>query len=164
MPVIRRYRNEDWPDVWGFLQPAIRAGDTYAYAPDSNEAGIQANWVDVPLATYVACSDDGSIVGTYTLKANQPGLGSHVCSCAYVTAAQARGRGIGTAMCEHSQAEARAFGFRSMQFNLVVATNTGAVRLWQKLGFHVVGRLPRAYRHQELGYVDALVMFKELVP
>jgi len=162
MALIRRFQSEDWSRVWPVLQRTFASGDTYAFAPASTEAEIHDAWVAAPLATYVACSDDGSIVGTYTLKPNQPGLGSHVCNCGYVVAVEARGKGIATAMCEHSQIEALRLGFRAMQFNLVVSTNEGAVRLWQKLGFRIAGTLPRAFRHVELGYVDAYVMYKEL--
>jgi len=105
---------------------------------------------------------DGQVLGTYFIKPNQPGLGAHVCNCGYVVAPAAQGQGIASEMCQHSQAEAKAMGFRAMQFNLVVSTNQRAVRLWRKLGFSVVGTLPRAFRHLHLGYVDALVMFKEL--
>jgi GNAT superfamily N-acetyltransferase len=111
----------------------------------------------------VACADDGRMLGTYYIKENQPGLGSHVCNCGYVVAADAQGRGIATAMCEHSQREARAMGFRAMQFNLVVSTNTRAICLWQRLGYDIVATLPGAFRHSRLGYVDALVMYKSLV-
>jgi ribosomal protein S18 acetylase RimI-like enzyme len=90
------------------------------------------------------------------------GLGSHVCNAGYVTSPRARGKGVASAMCLHSQDEARAHGFRAMQFNIVVATNAGAVRLWQRLGFGIVGTLPGAFRHASLGYVDAYVMFKDL--
>ena len=103
------------------------------------------------------------MLGTYYIKPNQPGLGSHVCNCGYVVAADAQGHGIATAMCEHSQHEARAMGFRAMQFNLVVSTNTRAIRLWQRLGYDVVATLPAAFRHARFGYVDALVMYKTLM-
>lgn len=159
---IRRIEQADWQTVWRLLRTTFEAGDTYAFAPDSSEADIRRAWVELPAATYVACAPDGGIVGTYYIKANQPGLGSHVCNCGYVVAPDAQGQGIATAMCEHSQREAIAMGFRAMQFNLVVATNERAVRLWQRLGFSVVGTLPRAFRHLRLGYVDALVMYKEL--
>ena len=162
VPRVRRYQKEDWPGVWSMLRATFDAGDTYSFAPGSSEEEIHRVWVEVPLATYVVTADDGSIVGTYHLKPNQPGLGAHVCNCAYVVAAEARGRGIATAMCEHSQDEARRLGFRAMQFNLVVATNESAVRLWQSLGFGIVGTLPGAFRHVRLGYVDAFVMFKQL--
>ena len=144
------------------LHKTFASGDTYAFAPASTEAEILNAWVELPLATYVACSDEGAIIGTYVLKPNQPGLGSHVCNCGYVVSAEARGKGIASAMCEHSQAEAIRLGFRAMQFNLVVSTNEGAVRLWQKLGFHIAGTLPGAFCHAQHGYVDAYVMYKRL--
>jgi ribosomal protein S18 acetylase RimI-like enzyme len=159
---IRNYREADWVTVWPILRATFAAADTYTFAPQSPEAEIHKAWVEVPTATFVACASDGRILGTYYLKPNQPGLGAHVCNCGYVVAPEAQGRGIATAMCEHSQAEARARGFRAMQFNSVVVTNERAVRLWQKLGFDVVGRLPGAFHLRGREYVDALVMFKEL--
>ncbi|QDQ27017.1 GNAT family N-acetyltransferase [Chitinimonas arctica] len=163
MHTIRRFQPEDWASVWPMLQQTFASGDTYAFSPASTEAEIHGAWVELPLATYVACSADGEIIGTYILKPNQPGLGSHVCNCGYVVSDQARGQGIASAMCEHSQTEAIRLGFRAMQFNFVVSTNEGAVRLWQKLGFHIAGTLPGAFRHTGHGYVDAFVMFKQLV-
>jgi ribosomal protein S18 acetylase RimI-like enzyme len=162
MTNIRRYQEADWLAVWPLLESTFSTGDTYAYSPESTEAEVHTAWVEAPAATYVACAPDGRLLGTYTLKANQPGLGSHVCNCGYVVAPEAQGQGIASAMCEHSQREAVSMGFLAMQFNLVVSTNERAVRLWKKLGFHVVGSLPRAFRHQRLGFVDALVMYKEL--
>ncbi len=162
MTSICRYQEADWPLVWPLLHATFASGDTYAFSPESSEAEIHKAWVEAPAATYVACAQDGRLLGTYILKANQPGLGSHVCNCGYVVAPEAQGQGIASAMCEHSQHEAASMGFLAMQFNLVVSTNERAVRLWKKLGFHVVGTLPRAFRHQRLGFVDALVMYKEL--
>jgi ribosomal protein S18 acetylase RimI-like enzyme len=162
MSQIRKYEESDWPATWTILHTTIAAGDTYSFAPHSTEEEIHKAWVEAPAATFVATDSDGRVVGTYFIKPNQPGLGSHVCNCGYVVALQAQGRGIASAMCEHSQLEAIAMGFRAMQFNFVVATNERAVALWQKLGFSVVGRLSGAFLHQRLGYVDALVMFKQL--
>jgi RimJ/RimL family protein N-acetyltransferase len=159
---VRRLQLDDWPSVWRILRATFEAGDTYVFAPDSSEAEIRRIWVDMPSATYVACDTDGRIHGTYYIKPNQPGLGSHVCNCGYVVAAEAQGQGIASLMCEHSQQEARSMGFRAMQFNLVVSTNERAVRLWQRMGFTVAGVLPGAFRHARLGYVDALVMYKQL--
>jgi ribosomal protein S18 acetylase RimI-like enzyme len=162
MTTIRRYQEVDWPVVWSLLRSTFASGDTYAFSPESSETEIRKVWIEAPAATYVACAPDGRLLGTYILKANQPGLGSHVCNCGYVVAPEAQRQGIASAMCEHSQREAVSMGFLAMQFNLVVSTNERAVRLWKKLGFHVVGTLPRAFRHQRLGFVDALVMYKEL--
>jgi ribosomal protein S18 acetylase RimI-like enzyme len=102
------------------------------------------------------------VIGTYKLKPNQPGLGNHVCNCGYVVSPHARGRGIASALCEHSQTEAQTMGYLAMQFNLVVSSNEVAVRLWQKLGFRIIGTLPGAFRHSQLGFVDAYVMYKHL--
>jgi ribosomal protein S18 acetylase RimI-like enzyme len=163
MTTIRPYTPADWPDIWSFLHTTFAAGETYAFAVHSTQEEIHRAWVNMPAATYVACDDGGHVVGSYCIKPNQPGLGAHVCNCAYVVAPQAQGQGVASAMCAHSQRVAVSMGFRAMQFNLVVATNERAVRLWKKLGFSVVGTLPGAFAHQRLGYVDALVMFKQLV-
>ncbi|HQS30659.1 N-acetyltransferase [Polaromonas sp.] len=162
MTLIRPYLETDWPALWPILRATFEAGDTYAYAPDSTEADIHRAWIEAPSATYVAIDASGALLGTYFIKPNQPGLGAHVCNCGYVVAAAARGQGVAAAMCEHSQREAVRLGFLAMQFNLVVATNEGAIRLWRKLGFAVLATLPRAFRHRQLGLVDALVMFKTL--
>jgi ribosomal protein S18 acetylase RimI-like enzyme len=159
---IRPFEPRDWPAVWGILQPVFRAGETYAFAPEIGEAEARRAWIEAPAATFVAIDSKDELVGTYYIKPNQPPLGAHVCNCGYVVAEKARGRGVASAMCEHSQAEAQARGFRAMQYNLVVSTNEGAIRLWKKHGFAVVGVLPGAFRHARLGYVDALIMFKKL--
>ena len=163
---IRPYQESDWPMLWPILQATFAAGDTYTFSPESTEEEIHHVWIEVPAATFVACDDSddtGRVTGTYYIKPNQPGLGAHVCNCGYVVAPDAQGKGIASAMCEHSQAEAIRMGFRAMQFNFVVATNERAIRLWEKHGFSIVGRLPGAFQHRRLGYVDAVVMFKQLV-
>ena len=161
MPEIRRYHPADWAEVWPMLHSTFAAGETYTLAPDVGETDARKFWVDAPQATFVAV-ENGRILGTYFINPNQPGLGAHVCNCGYVVAAHAEGRGIAARMCEHSQHWALEQGFRAMQFNFVVSTNERAVRLWERLGFAVVGRLPGAFRHHRLGFVDALVMFKTL--
>jgi ribosomal protein S18 acetylase RimI-like enzyme len=115
-------------------------------------------------SAFVAVDDDGRTVGTYYLKPNHEGGGSHVCNCGYAVAEHARGKGVASALCEHSQREAVARGYEAMQFNFVVSTNESAVRLWKKMGFAVVGTLPRVFRHPTLGLVDAYVMHKFLRP
>ena len=164
MSSIRLARTPDWPALWRLLSPVFAAGRTYAYPRDIAEADARAAWMDKPAATFAGEADDGTIVATYYLVANQPGQGAHVANCGYVVAEAARGAGWASAMCEHSQREAVARGFRAMQYNFVAETNAGAVRLWQKHGFEVVGRLPGAFCHPEAGDVDALVMYKQLAP
>ena len=159
---IRRAEPADWQACWAIIQPVFAKGDSYPYSGDMPEADARRLWLEAPLRCYVAEDDGGGILGTYYLKANQAGRGDHVCNCGYVTAEAARGRGVASAMCRHSQEEAKALGFTAMQFNLVVVTNTGAVALWQKLGFDIIGTLPGVFRHDELGPVDAHVMFKHL--
>ena len=159
---IRPFEKADWAATWQILEPVFRAGETYAFSPDITEQDARNVWVDMPSATYVAVGENNEVTGTYLIKPNQPALGAHVCNCGYVVAENSRGKGVGSEMCEHSQREAISQGFRAMQYNLVVSTNDGAVRLWKKHGFQVVGTLPKAFRHQQLGFVDAYIMYKQL--
>jgi len=126
-----------------------------------SENDALAYWLGPDRETFVA-EDAGGIVGTYYIRANQGGGGSHVSNCGYTTHVSATGRGVARRMCEHSIDQARSCGFKAMQFNFVVSTNGRAIRLWQSLGFEVVGRLPLAFRHPSQGYVDALIMFRTL--
>lgn len=158
---IRPVRDADRDALWPILRDVIRPGDTYAIDPDISRDDLLTLWCDGPAACHVA-EMGGRILGTYYIKTNQQGGGAHVCNCGYITAPEARGRGLARAMCEHSQDAARDLGYEAMQFNFVVASNVGAIALWTKLGFETVGRLPRAFRHPEQGLVDALVMFKWL--
>ena len=159
---IREYQEKDWPQVWLILEKVFRDGETYVFSPQISEEEAHQVWIEAPTKIYVATDKDKALVGTYVIKPNQPALGAHVCNCGYVVAEKARGQGVASAMCKHSQHVAITLGFRAMQFNFVVSTNEGAIRLWQKLGFQVVGRLPKAFNSRRFGYVDALVMFKEL--
>jgi len=158
---IREATAADFDQIWPFFQQIAAAGDTYAYPCDIPRAQAEQLWMQLPRKTFVA-EVDGRVVGSYYLKTNQSGPGDHVCNCGYMVSSAARGQGLATAMCEHSQAVARDLGYRAMQFNFVVSTNVGAVALWTRLGFATVGRLPRAFRHPTLGDVDALVMYKWL--
>src|SRR4051812_45451840 len=158
---IRPARRDDRDAIWRILQPTISAGETYALPRDLGEADAIAYWTGPDRETFVA-EKDGLILGTYYLRPNQLGGGSHVANCGYMTAAEATGRGVARRMCEHSLQQARDRGFRAMQFNFVVASNERAIRLWQGLGFGTVGRLPQAFLHPRHGYTDALVMFRVL--
>jgi len=158
---IRHARLEDRPAIWRILEPTIRAGETYTLPRDMSEAEALAYWIGAERETFVA-EEEGRVLGTYNLRANQPGGGAHVANCGYMTAADASGRGVARAMCEHSLRHARERGFKAMQFNFVVSSNERAVKLWQGLGFETVGCLPGAFLHPRLGYVDALVMFRSL--
>lgn len=164
MITIRAFQEGDWDATWRILEPVFRAGESYPFSPEFPEEKARRFWVDKPSATFVAEDEDGTVVGTYFIKPNQASLGAHVCNCGYVVSEEARGQGIASKMCEHSQREALARDFRSMQFNFVISTNEAAIRLWKKQGFEVVGTLPEAFRHPRKGFVDAYVMFKKLVP
>ncbi len=161
-PDIRPFQAQDWPQLWPILQKTIVAGDTYAFSPDSSEDQIYQAWIELPTTTYVAVANTEIILGSYFIKPNQPGLGNHVCNCGYVVAEHARGRGIATLLCENSQSQAKNMGFKAMQFNFVVATNTTAVTLWQRLGLEIIGTIPKAFRHHRHGLVAAHIMYKEL--
>ena len=150
-----------WPAVWAILEPVFRAGETYPQATDTREAEAKAYWMQPPLKSYVAVQD-GTVLGVFYIKPNQPALGAHVCNCGYAVSLTARGQGVGGMMCDWSQTEARRLGYLAMQYNLVVSTNEVAVALWQRHGFAIVGRLTKAFQHKRLGLVDAFVMYKEL--
>jgi L-amino acid N-acyltransferase YncA len=158
---IRPARREDRPSIWRIVGPTIRAGETYALDRDMSEADALAYWLAYDQETFVA-EQDGEIVGTYFIRANHAGGGRHIGNCGYMTKADASGRGVGRAMCQHSLDYARQQGYRGVQFNFVVSTNVRAVALWQSFGFDIVGRLPLAFHHPTYGYVDALVMFRPL--
>jgi ribosomal protein S18 acetylase RimI-like enzyme len=160
-PTIRPAGPEDHDAVWAILEPTIRAGETYALPRDGTRANMLAYWFAPGHRVFVAVTDEG-VRGTYVLKANQAGGGSHVANAGFMTHPQAGGRGLAHAMGRHALDTARAAGFAAMQFNFVVATNTRAVALWRRLGFTVVGRLPGAFRHPAHGRVDALVMYRTL--
>ena len=158
---IRPAVNSDFEQIWPIFREVVSQGDTYAYEADTNYTQAYDLWMEQPRATYIA-EYDGEVVATYYIKTNQSGPGKHVCNCGYMVSSSARGRGLATAMCEHSQAQAREMGYQAMQFNFVAASNQVAVGLWLKLGFKEVGRLPSAFNNPRLGMVDALIMYKML--
>jgi L-amino acid N-acyltransferase YncA len=158
---IRSADLTDANEIWRILEPTLRAGETYTLPKDITRDEAVSYWFADGNRVFVA-EDDGKVLGTYYLRTNQRGGGSHVCNCGYMTAAHATGRGIARTMCLHSKEQARNLGFRAMQFNFVVITNARAVKLWQSLDFEIVGRLPAASRHPSQGFVDALVMFTSL--
>lgn len=158
---IRPFDPADADALWTLLEPVFRAGDTYAVDPNISRDAALAMWVDTPAATFVV-EDAGAILGTYYIKTNQKGGGAHVCNCGYITAAAARGQGLASAMCAHSLGAAKALGYKAMQFNFVLTSNEGAIRLWERAGFETVGRIPEAFQHPSAGLVDALVMYRKL--
>jgi ribosomal protein S18 acetylase RimI-like enzyme len=182
---IRPATNADRDAIWKIFHEVVAAGDTYAFDPQISREEALTYWFAPGTDIYVAeltpasvgeadgfpgtlaASPTGGenrhVVGTYILRPNQAGGGSHVANAAFMVAPDARGEGIGRAMAEHCLDQARRLGFRAMQFNFVVSTNQSAIHLWQRLGFKIVGTLPEAFRHLEKGFVDVYVMFRSLV-
>ena len=158
---IRRAEPADWPVIWSMLQPAMRAGETLALPRDGGEEIGRAYWSSAEKTNFLAVDGD-QVLGTSYVRANQQGGGAHVANCGYLTAEAARGRGVARALCGHSIEHCRRAGFKAIQFNFVVSTNEPAVHLWHDFGFDVLARLPGAFDHPRLGFVDALVMWKTL--
>lgn len=159
--IIRKATKKDEPAIGSIILPVIRDGETYTLDRDLSKKDALDYWLGGSKETFVA-EDGNEILGTYYIQPNQAGGGKHVCNCGYMTAISASGRGVATAMCNHSISYARDVGYCAMQFNFVVSTNTGAIRLWKRLGFDEVGRLPEAFRQPDGNYVDALVMYRSL--
>lgn len=158
---IRLSRASDHDAMWRIMEPIIRAGDTFALPRDMAREDALAHWF-APDRTVLVAEEAGQILGTYYLRANRPGPGRHVANAGFMVAHEAGGRGLGQKLCQHALATAKARGFTAMQFNFVVASNARAVRLWQRMGFAVIGRAPDAFQHPVLGLTDALVMFRRL--
>lgn len=158
---IRAAKSDDHARIWEILEPVIRDGESYTVPRDWSMEEALNYWCSPNKHAYVAESD-GEILGTYYLRQNGMGGLSHIANCGYITGYKARGRGVATQMCEHSLHQAKELGFTAMQFNCVVSTNTGAIRLWQRWGFDIVGTLPKAFNHPIAGLVDAHIMFKNL--
>lgn len=177
---IRRAADEDKPGIWRIIEAVISTGDTYVFAPDSTEEEMLAYWCSPEKQTYVAVwteqqkpksagilsdvlhGSNGEIVGTFFLKANQPGLGAHVANAGYMVAPEAKGKRVGRTMAEFSLDEARRLGYRSMQFNFVVKSNEVAVKLWQNIGFEIIGEIPEAFNHARNGLTNAYIMYRKL--
>jgi ribosomal protein S18 acetylase RimI-like enzyme len=161
MLTIRAVQHGDRDSLWAIIEPIFRSGEVYAQPRDLTREQALAYWLNPAHEVFVA-ETNGQILGTYYLRANQQGGGSHVANCGYMTAPAAQGKGVARTMCEHSLEHARQRGFRAMQFNFVIRTNDRAVRLWESCGFTTVGTLPGAFLHPTQGYVDALVMYRSL--
>ncbi|WP_064197084.1 MULTISPECIES: GNAT family N-acetyltransferase [Emticicia] len=160
--IFRRFDfDKDADVIWEILHLVIESGDTLVFAPDSSKEKMLNYWGADDKFAYI-CEIENEVVGTFYIKANQPDLGSHVANAGYLVHPMHRGKGIAEAMCRFSLEEAKRLDFKAMQFNIVISTNEVAVRLWQKCGFEIVGRIPKAFQHQKLGLVDAFVMYQWL--
>ena len=158
---IRKAIDSDKEDVWKIIQQVISGGDTYVFSPDSSKEKMLSFWFGNDRHTYVATSA-GKIVGTFLLKDNQPDLGSHVANGAYMTSPASTGQGVGKLMGEYSIQEAKRLGYKAIQFNIVIKSNTRAVKLWQKIGFEIIGEIPDAFNHRQLGMTNAYIMYSKV--
>ena len=158
---IREIEAKDFEAIWPIFQEIVEAGETSAYAKGVSKSEATYFWMEMPRKTFVF-EKDAKILGAYFLKTNQAGPGSHVCNCFYMVDSLSRGQGVATQMCQHSQVMAVELGYEAIQFNYVTTSNAEAVKLWIKLGFKTVGRIPRACKHNEHKYTDVLIMYKWL--
>ena len=159
---IRRAKDADWPQIWPIFDATVRAGETYAYPSDLTSDSARDLWMEPPPGQTVVLEDGRSILGTAKMGPNRPGPGNHIGTASFMVAPEARGRGVGRALAEHVVQWHRDEGYRGIQFNAVVETNVAAVRLWQALGFEIVGTVPGAFRSPSQGYVGLHVMFLPL--
>lgn len=158
---IRKATESDFDQVWKIFSKVIETGDTYVYDPTTPKSELSKLWFAPTMQTFVY-EEQGKILGTYYLKPNQIDLGNHIANCGYMVSPKAQGKGIGKILCAHSLQIAKDAGFKGIQFNLVVSTNTRAIKLWEKFGFKIIGTIPKGFNHAKLGYVDAYIMFQLL--
>jgi ribosomal protein S18 acetylase RimI-like enzyme len=161
MVEIRKAQEKDQDAIWEISREVIATGDTYTFSPDSTKEQMLAFWMGKDRHTYVAV-DDEKVLGMFLIKDNQPGLGAHIANAAYMVSEKAEGKGIGKSMCLYSLDEAKRLGYLAMQFNIVIKSNERAVKLWQKLGFQIIGEIPEAFRHKQLGLTNAYIMYRKL--
>lgn len=159
--MIRAMTQADFTAFWPHFKAVIKAQQSYAFDPDMSEQQAYQLWCQLPLSSFVF-EQDNKILGSYYIKPNAMGPSKHICNCGYMVSEAARGQGVARKLCVHSQTEALKLGFKAMQFNSVVSSNTVAISLWQKLGFSIIGTIPKAYKHPELSYIDCLIMHKQL--
>jgi len=158
---IRKYKEEDKPQIWEIIKFVIASGDSFTLAPDAGREEMLADWTSAEKHTFVAVNE-GKVLATFYIKPNQPGLGAHIANGSYMVSPDARRMGIGRRIGEFSIAEAKRLGFHAMQFNFVVKSNEKAVRLWQSLGFEIIGEIPEAFQHKENGLTNAYIMYRKL--
>lgn len=160
--LIRVATDEDWPAIWPFFSTTVEEGETYAYPPDLTSEQARSLWMEPAPGQTVVLDDAGGVLGSAKMGPNRPGNGDHVGTASFMVAPAARGRGVGRELAEYVVQWHRDAGFRGIQFNAVVETNTAAVRLWQSLGFTIVGTVPEAFRSPTQGYVGLHVMYLPL--
>lgn len=159
--MIRKAKEKDLDQIWEIFHSVIQTEDTYVFYADTPKSDLRKHWFSSHIHTYVF-EEKKQILGMYIVKPNQIDLGNHIANASYMVSPNAQGKGIGKKLCEHSLEQAKRLGFRAMQFNVVVSTNTRAVELWEKFGFETIGTTPKGFRHPKLGFVDTHIMHKKL--
>lgn len=159
--VIREANIKDLDGVWEIFEIVIKTGDTYVFGADTSKEQLKRIWFAPAMKTFIA-EENNKITGTYFIKPNQVDLGSHIANCGYMVHPEERGKGIGRLLCDHSIQHAHQLGYRAIQFNIVVSSNTAAIELWKKCEFRIIGTIPGGFHHRDLGYVDAFIMFREV--
>ena len=155
-------KRKDYDEIWEIFKRVISTGDTYVFDPYTPKEKLTQYWLAEYMETFVAVDENDAILGTYIIKPNQIDLGNHIANSSYMVNPKFQGRGIGKLLCEYSINYAKEKGFLGMQFNVVVSTNIAAIRLWEKFGFKIIGKTPNGFRHNTFGFVDTLIMFKDL--
>jgi len=158
---LRKAIETDYAQVWSIFSKVIETGDTYVFDPSTAKSDLKKHWFADYMQTFVV-EKNGTILGTYIIKPNQIDLGNHIANCSYMVTPKAQGKGIGKMLCEHSLQLAKKNGFIGIQFNMVVSTNIGAIKLWENYGFEIIGTTPKGFRHSKLGFVDTYIMYKSL--
>lgn len=159
---IREFTDDDWSQVWPIVRDVVQAEETFPFDPSMTAAQARDIWIEAPPGLTVVASDGDRVLGTAKMGTNRPGPGSHVSTASFMVAANARGLGVGTALCRFALDWARQRGYAGMQFNAVVESNHPAVKLYKRLGFSVVGTVPGAFAHPTLGGVGLQVMYRAL--
>ncbi len=160
--LIRTATTQDWPRIHPFFSAIVAAGETYAYPENLSLEEARALWMEPPPGQTVVAVEADNLLGSAKMSPNRPGRGSHIATASFMVSPDHGGRGVGRALGEYVITWAREQGYRGIQFNAVVETNTPAVRLWQSLGFQIIGTVPGAFHHPRHGYVGLHVMFQRL--
>lgn len=159
--IVRKILPEDYDSLWVIIKEVIAGGETYVFHPDSSREKMLAYWLAPDKQVYVV-EQEGKMVGTFTIKPNMPDRGSHVANGSYMVSPRHAGKGVGEFMGRYSLEEAKRLGYQAMQFNIVIKSNLPAVKLWQKIGFRIIGEVPNAFQHPKLGPTNAYIMYCEL--
>lgn len=160
--ILRAATDADWSQIWPFLDAIVKDGQTYAYPNDLTSDTAKALWMEPPPGRTVVAVEAEEVLGTAKMGPNRPGRGAHVATASFMVDPEARGKGVGRELGVHVVEWARAEGYRAIQFNAVVETNTAAVALWEDLGFQIIGTVPEAFDHRVHGLVGLHVMHLSL--